>query len=162
MKTSTNGHRAGVLMTAAFALFTVLSVTAQFGTQESIVPNRIPPADIPGISGDGGNSSQRAPSGSISVAENATYNAMTPQQLVQNVLVTGCLQAENIRFGYYNRNNGNWTNHTWSSTPGNRMLGYFERATSGFALEEGLVLSTGRISSAMGPNNNAEIGRAHV
>ncbi|MCO5261327.1 MAG: choice-of-anchor L domain-containing protein [Lentimicrobium sp.] len=155
MKTSTNGHRAGVLMTAAFALFTVLSVTAQFGTQESIVPNRIPPADIPGISGDGGNSSQRAPSGSISVAENATYNAMTPQQLVQNVLVTGCLQAENIRFGYYNRNNGNWTNHTWSSTPGNRMLGYFERATSGFALEEGLVLSTGRISSAMGPNNNA-------
>ncbi|MEA5110565.1 MAG: choice-of-anchor L domain-containing protein, partial [Lentimicrobium sp.] len=155
MKTSTNGHRAGVLMTAAFALFTVLSVTAQFGTQESIVPNRIPPADIPGISGDGGNSSQRAPSGSISVAENATYNAMIPQQLVQNVLVTGCLQAENIRFGYYNRNNGNWTNHTWSSTPGNRMLGYFERATSGFALEEGLVLSTGRISSAMGPNNNA-------
>ncbi|MCO5258357.1 MAG: SprB repeat-containing protein, partial [Lentimicrobium sp.] len=155
MKTSTNGHRAGVLLTAAFTLFTVLSVSAQFGTQESIVPNRIPPVDIPGISGDGGNSSQRAPSGSISVAENAAYNAMTAQQLVQNVLVTGCLQAENIRFGYYSRNNGNWTNHNWSSTPGNRMLGYFERATSGFALEEGLVLSTGRISSAMGPNNNA-------
>ncbi|HPR26876.1 hypothetical protein, partial [Lentimicrobium sp.] len=136
MKTSTNGHRAGVLLTAAFTLFTVLSVSAQFGTQESIVPNRIPPVDIPGISGDGGNSSQRAPSGSISVAENAAYNAMTAQQLVQNVLVTGCLQAENIRFGYYSRNNGNWTNHNWSSTPGNRMLGYFERATSGFALEE--------------------------
>ncbi len=91
--------------------------------------------------------------GSISVGEDNTYNSYDATQLVKNVLVTGCLQANNIRFGYYNRSNGNWTNHSWSSTPGDRMLGYFSRESSNFPIDEGLLLSTGKISSAMGPNN---------
>jgi hypothetical protein len=92
--------------------------------------------------------------GSISVAEENTYNGYSVDQLVKNVLVTGCLQANNIRFGYYNRSNGNWTNHSWSNTPGDRMLGYFNNGSSNFPIEEGLLLSTGKISSAMGPNNS--------
>ena len=91
--------------------------------------------------------------GSISVGEESTYNSYDATQLVKNVLVTGCLQANNIRFGYYNRTNGSWTNHSWSSTPGDRMLGYFSKGSSNFPIDEGLLLSTGKISSAMGPNN---------
>jgi hypothetical protein len=91
--------------------------------------------------------------GSISVGENDTYNSYDAEQLVKNVLVTGCLQAKNIRFGYYNRSTGNWTNHNWSDNAGERMLGYFARGSSNFPIDEGLLLSTGKISSAMGPNN---------
>ncbi|NBL65225.1 hypothetical protein GV828_08460 [Flavobacterium sp. NST-5] len=92
--------------------------------------------------------------GSISVAENATYNAYSPEQLVKNLFVTGCLQASNVRFGYYRYDNNNWANHTWSSTPGNRQLAHFTKATSTFGIQEGLLLTTGLASSAMGPNNS--------
>ncbi|GAB1450156.1 hypothetical protein MASR2M47_02120 [Draconibacterium sp.] len=91
--------------------------------------------------------------GSISVGEDNTYNGYSVEQLVKNVLVTGCLQANNIRFGYYSRSNGSWTNHNWSNTPGDRMLGYFSSGSSNFPINDGLLLSTGKISSAMGPNN---------
>ncbi|TPD70402.1 choice-of-anchor L domain-containing protein, partial [Flavobacterium microcysteis] len=96
-----------------------------------------------------------AVAGSISVAENATYNAYTAEQLVKNLFVTGCLSASNVRFGYYSKsgNTYTWQNHTWSSTPGNRQLAYFNKATSTFPIEEGLLLTTGKASSAMGPNN---------
>ena len=96
----------------------------------------------------------KSASGSISVGEDNTYNSYTAEQLVKNVLVTGCLQANNVRFGYYNRNSGSWTSHNWSNTPGDRMLGYFSKGTSNFPINEGLILSTGKISSAMGPNNS--------
>ena len=97
-------------------------------------------------------------SGSIEVAQNATYNSYSPEELVENILVSGCLSAENVKFGYYRRSYygwDGWRDHNWSSTPGNRQLGYFNKADSDFPLEEGLLLSTGKISSAEGPNDLA-------
>ncbi|MDO9256079.1 MAG: choice-of-anchor L domain-containing protein, partial [Bacteroidales bacterium] len=97
----------------------------------------------------------KASAGSISVAENPTYNLMTPEQLVRNVLVTGCLQTSNIKYGYYKKNTNNtwsWVDHVWSAIPGDRQMGYFEKGTSNFPIEKGLILATGKISSAMGPN----------
>ncbi|WP_321372200.1 choice-of-anchor L domain-containing protein [uncultured Draconibacterium sp.] len=97
-------------------------------------------------------------SGSIKVAQNATYNSYSPEELVENILVSGCLSAENVKFGYYRRTYSGWDgwrDHNWSSTPGNRQLGYFNKGDSDFPLEEGLLLSTGKISSAEGPNDLA-------
>ncbi|MCF6334069.1 MAG: choice-of-anchor L domain-containing protein, partial [Draconibacterium sp.] len=91
--------------------------------------------------------------GSIEVAENTTYNAYSAAELVQNILVSGCLKATNIKFGYYSTNGTTWNNATWSSTPGNRQLGYFNKGTSDFPLSEGIILSTGKISSSEGPND---------
>ncbi|MCP2029780.1 F0F1-type ATP synthase beta subunit, partial [Flavobacterium sp. HSC-32F16] len=97
-----------------------------------------------------------AVAGSIDVANpSAGYNSYTADQLVRNVLTSGCLTISNVRFGYYKRNNNNtwtWNNHVWSSTAGNRQLGYYSKGTSTFPIDEGLLLSTGKISSAMGPN----------
>uniref|UniRef100_UPI0019D1A22F choice-of-anchor L domain-containing protein n=1 Tax=Flavobacterium ustbae TaxID=2488790 RepID=UPI0019D1A22F len=96
-----------------------------------------------------------AVAGSIDVANPAGYNNYTANELVRNILTSGCLSISNVRFGYYRRNNNNtwtWNNHSWSSTAGNRQLGYYSKATSTFPIEEGILISTGRISSAMGPN----------
>ncbi|HOW31750.1 MAG TPA: choice-of-anchor L domain-containing protein, partial [Bacteroidales bacterium] len=157
VKNSTNNLMAQYIRPLLVLLLFLIgqSLTAQVEKGAGSVSNRIPPPDFPlySMSQTGANSD--APAGSISVAESAVYNAYTPEQLVQNVLVTGCLTASNVRFGYYNRNNNNaWVNHTWSSTPGNRQLAYFSKGNSTFPLNEGLLLCTGRASSAMGPNNN--------
>ncbi|OHT43171.1 choice-of-anchor L domain-containing protein [Flavobacterium tructae] len=96
-----------------------------------------------------------AVAGSIDVANPSTgYNAYSADQLVRNILTSGCLTISNVRFGYYRNNNNNWTwvDHTWSATAGDRQLGYFSKGTSTFPIDEGLLLSTGKISSAMGPN----------
>ncbi|KAF0204319.1 MAG: hypothetical protein FD170_224, partial [Bacteroidetes bacterium] len=165
MKTTTQSIAARVILSLVINLMILVSASAQFETQEDQVPVRTAPPVGPKLkTHQGGNGIMpMAVNGSISVGENSTYNAMTPEQLVQNVLVTGCLQAHNVRFGYYNRNNNNnWVNHSWSSTAGDRMLGYFENGTSSFPLEEGLVLSTGKISSAMGPNSSAGYSDAMV
>ncbi|WP_456420419.1 choice-of-anchor L domain-containing protein, partial [Lutibacter sp.] len=99
--------------------------------------------------------STSAISGSIAVAEDATYNSYSVQQLVDDLLISGCLSTSNVRFGYYKKSGSNWiwNNHSWSSTPGNRQLGYFNKASSTFSLDEGIIFSTGKISSAEGSND---------
>jgi hypothetical protein len=141
--------------------FACLSSITAFG--QDLIPagsepgRKYPPTiQSKSVSVGGSGTSIQASAGSISVAENATYNAMTAEQLVQNVLVTGCLKTSNIKYGYYKKNTNNtwtWTNHTWSGTPGDRQMGYFERGTSNFPIDKGLILATGKISSAMGPNS---------
>ncbi|WP_457619057.1 choice-of-anchor L domain-containing protein, partial [Lutibacter sp.] len=103
-----------------------------------------------------GSTSSSSTSGSIAVAEDATYNSYTVEQLVNNLLISGCLTTSNIRFGYYEKsgNSWNWKNHSWSSTAGDRQLGYFSKASSTFSLDEGLLFSTGKISSAEGSNDS--------
>ncbi|MFH6990397.1 choice-of-anchor L domain-containing protein, partial [Flavobacterium collinsii] len=97
-----------------------------------------------------------AVAGSIDVANpSAGYNGYNADQLVRNVLTSGCLTISNVRYGYYRKNNNNtwtWVDHTWSSTAGDRQLGYYSKGTSTFPIDEGILLSTGKISSAMGPN----------
>ncbi|MCC9070819.1 choice-of-anchor L domain-containing protein [Flavobacterium sp. F-65] len=97
-----------------------------------------------------------AVAGSIDVANPAAgNNGYTADQLVRNILTSGCLIVNNVRFGYYLKSgsNWNWNNHTWSATAGDRQLGYYSKGTSTFAIDEGLLISTGKINSAMGPNS---------
>lgn len=79
--------------------------------------------------------------GSIAVNRDAPYYSYTPEQLVKNVLITGCLSATNISFkGDFNAD----VRH--------RQLGYFNKGNSNFPLNEGLILSTGYIRNAEGYN----------
>jgi len=142
-----------VLLSIVF-VFAASLVTCQNNISQE-EPGRKYPPELPVQSFVLPGSNTDAPAGSISVAEDPVYNAYTPQQLVQNVLVTGCLIATNVRFGYYKKVNNVWTwsDHSWSATPGDRMMAHFNKATSTFPLDEGIVLTTGKASSAMGPNN---------
>ena len=89
-----------------------------------------------------------AADGSIAVNENALYNTYTPAQLVQNILITGCLTASNVTFtGAFSTTNVN-----------NRQLGYFSKATSTFPISEGLIMSSGYVTEAEGPNNSTQAG----
>ncbi|HOW25485.1 MAG TPA: choice-of-anchor L domain-containing protein, partial [Bacteroidales bacterium] len=101
--------------------------------------------DISHIGGGG----SRAGTGSIAVNENPTYNAYTPAQLVQNILVKGCLVASDVTFsGLFNASNAN-----------QRQLGYFNKAeATSFPLDEGLILSSGYVVTAEGPNSSGSAG----
>lgn len=74
------------------------------------------------------------------IAVNDTYTA---QQLVENVFASsGCAQVSNIQV------NG-------ENIGGNLSYGYFERGTSTFPFANGILLSTGKAVSAVGPNIDA-------
>jgi len=61
----------------------------------------------------------------------------TVSQLVTDVLVTGCLQASNVTF-----------------QGGSTSIGYFSNATPGLNFAEGIVMSTGSVLDAPGPNSS--------
>jgi gliding motility-associated-like protein len=63
------------------------------------------------------------------------------QALVQNVLVGSGVTVSNISF-----------------TGDPRMLGSFNGSNSNIGLQSGIIMSTGRIFDAIGPNNSASIG----
>lgn len=63
-------------------------------------------------------------------------DSLTPQQLIEDNLVQGCVQVSNITSSY----NGN--------VNGFSSYGYFERANSSFPFENGIVLSSGNVNSA--------------
>jgi hypothetical protein len=67
----------------------------------------------------------------------------SPEDLVLNVLVTGCLMADTIEF------KGN-----------SSQIGYFNKGDSDFPLAEGIILSTGNVTDAIGSNdeNNTTTG----
>jgi len=65
----------------------------------------------------------------------------TAQQLIEDVLVTGCLQAFNVDY-----------------TGPNAAIGYYSGGTLlGFAEDHGLILSTGNVTDCIGPNNSVSI-----
>ena len=72
---------------------------------------------------------------------NDTYTA---QQLVQNVLVGNSTCA--------NVSNFSVTGDAFSGIQ--NSYGYFNAGTSNFPFSEGIVLSTGKAASAVGPNNS--------
>lgn len=61
----------------------------------------------------------------------------TPEELVNNVLISGCVQANNIQF----------TGHPES-------IGFFTNGTPGLDFSSGLILSTGKVTKVAGPNNS--------
>jgi gliding motility-associated-like protein len=66
----------------------------------------------------------------------------TAQELVENVLINSpCANVSNI------------TVSGWAFASGN-SYGYFNAGTSTFPFQEGVILSTGRAASAIGPNNS--------
>lgn len=80
---------------------------------------------------------------SISFAQQVTVdNSVSPQDLIQNTLIQGCVEVSNIS----SPSNG--------TSIGIGSFGYFERATSSFPFENGIVLTTGNATSAGNGQNN--------
>ncbi|MDD4149879.1 MAG: choice-of-anchor L domain-containing protein [Bacteroidales bacterium] len=82
----------------------------------------------------------------ICIDENSTKTYRTtaisiatgsPEELVQNVLISGCVEASNI----------NYTGHAES-------LGFFSSGTPGLDFDSGLILSSGSVLKAKGPNHS--------
>ena len=88
------------------------------------------------LKGSGGVNSIR-----VDDAVDAPMNSYSAAELVQEVLVTGCLTASNITFS------------------GNEsvQIGYFNKGNSDFPLSEGIVLSTGNVADAEGDNTATNI-----
>ncbi|WP_225034868.1 T9SS type B sorting domain-containing protein [Winogradskyella sp. SM1960] len=80
---------------------------------------------------------------SISFAQQITVdNSVSPQDLIQNTLIQGCVEVSNIN----SPSNG--------SSIGIGSFGYFERGSSNFPFDNGIVLSTGDATSAGNGLNN--------
>ena len=80
----------------------------------------------------------------IGIAQNILIDEnYTPQQLVQDILInSGCASITNVTVSGANYSNGD------------KSFGYFNRNGSIFAIDEGVILSTGKVANAPGPNNS--------
>ncbi|WP_396150157.1 choice-of-anchor L domain-containing protein [Flavobacterium sp.] len=80
----------------------------------------------------------------VGVSQNITVNqTFTAQQLIENILVnSGCVSVSN-----FSATGGNFS-------AGEMSFGYFNANGSVFPFQEGIVLSTGKLSSVIGPNTN--------
>ena len=80
----------------------------------------------------------------VSFAQNITVNeTLTPQQLIENILVnSGCVSVSN-----FSASGGNFGT-------GELSYGYFNANGSSFPFQEGIILSTGKLNSTIGPNSN--------
>lgn len=74
---------------------------------------------------------------SLSKALVVNTSAYTPTQLVQNILSSGCITTSNIVY-----------------TGSLQAIGYFSNATPGLDFASGVILSTGKVTDAAGPNLN--------
>ncbi|CAM4299967.1 T9SS type B sorting domain-containing protein [Flavobacterium terrigena] len=79
----------------------------------------------------------------VGFSQNITVNeSFTPQQLVQKLVNSGCVSISN-----FSVSGGNFAS-------GELSYGYFNANGSSFPFQEGILLSTGKINSAVGPNSN--------
>lgn len=80
----------------------------------------------------------------VSFSQNITVNeTFTPQQLIENILVnSGCVSVSN-----FSANGGNFG-------AGELSYGYFNANGSAFPFQEGILLTTGKLNTAVGPNSN--------
>ena len=87
---------------------------------------------------------------SVSYAQQITVdNSVSPQNLIENNLIQGCVEVSNIS----SPSNGN--------VSGLGSFGYFERANSNFPFENGIVLSTGNANSAGNIENSATLNEGN-
>ncbi|WP_292246479.1 choice-of-anchor L domain-containing protein [Mesonia sp.] len=80
-----------------------------------------------------------------SIGQSITVDANTysPQELVENILInSGCIDDVTV------------TGSVSGSFNSEKSYGYFDRDGTTFPFDNGLVLSTGRLSNVPGPNNN--------
>lgn len=67
----------------------------------------------------------------------------TAQQLIENILINSpCAQVSNFSVS------------GWENTSNEKSYGFFERSNSNFPFENGVIITTGRAVSAIGPNNS--------
>lgn len=80
----------------------------------------------------------------VSFSQNITVNeTFTPQQLIENILVnSGCVSVSN-----FSANGGNFG-------AGELSYGYFNANGSAFPFQEGILLTTGKLNTVVGPNSN--------
>jgi gliding motility-associated-like protein len=64
--------------------------------------------------------------------------SFTPEQLVTQILTSGCVEALNVQF-----------------TGNPEQIGYFSSGTPGLDFEDGIVMSTGYAQQVVGPNDNS-------
>lgn len=67
-------------------------------------------------------------------------NSASPEELVSDFLISGCVQVSNIQY----------TGHPES-------IGYFSNGNPGLDFESGIVLSSGKAMKVAGPNNNPAV-----
>lgn len=80
----------------------------------------------------------------VAFSQQVTINdTFTAQQLIENNLIQGCVETSNIASQF----NG--------SVNGFSSFGYFEKGSSSFPFENGIMLSTGRATSGANGQNNA-------
>lgn len=75
-------------------------------------------------------------------AQLVVTNTQTPAQLVQNILLGGGVSASNI---------------TFNGLPANTIteqVGFFNSANANVGITEGLILATGNVMNALGPNSS--------
>ncbi|MCK7591572.1 T9SS type B sorting domain-containing protein [Subsaxibacter sp. CAU 1640] len=83
-------------------------------------------------------------SSGLMLSQQVTINdTFSPQQLIENNLIQGCVETSNI------------TSQINGSINGFSSFGYFEKASSNFPFENGIVLSTGRAISGGNSLNTA-------
>ncbi|MCB0398589.1 MAG: T9SS type B sorting domain-containing protein [Winogradskyella sp.] len=83
---------------------------------------------------------------SFSFAQQITVdNSVSPQNLIENNLIQGCVEVSNIS----STSNGN--------VVGLGSFGYFERGASNFPFENGIILTTGDANSAGNTENTATL-----
>ncbi len=77
-------------------------------------------------------------------SQNITVNeTFTPQQLIENILVnSGCVSVSN-----FSASGGNFGT-------GELSYGYFNANGTSFPFQEGILLTTGKLNSSIGPNSN--------
>ena len=79
----------------------------------------------------------------VGFSQNITVNeTFTPQQLVEKLVTSGC-----VTLGNFSASGGNFGT-------GELSYGYFNANGSAFPFQEGILLSTGKLNSAIGPNSN--------
>ena len=78
----------------------------------------------------------------IQVDRKSPEKNYTEDELVEKVLVTGCLTADEVKFSGDSRFG----------------IGYFNAGTSDFPLSSGIIMATGKVRTAEGPNNSPSSG----
>lgn len=122
-----------------------LLLSAQDSTIERVLPQQPIKARVT-------STNNALQSGSIAVNRETQYQAMSPEELIQEIfLKTGaCVTVKNVKVQVYGWDGKKWTN----SGRKNRGLAYFHKANSTFPMERGLILSTGDVHEAEGPNSS--------
>jgi hypothetical protein len=95
---------------------------------------------------------------SIQVNQVDSLKPKNPAQLIREVFLSKVPAdaISNIEVTLYGWNGGNKNDGTGSTWDTERGLGYFSKGSSNFPIAEGLIMSTGPVDAAQGPNDDKD------